>query len=70
VLRGGLRRDEAEAAIRADLQRALEDAHSQQAAAQQRLAELNDQATRFRARVDTLRKKLDLLEDKNIKEDK
>jgi|GEM_PF-2005435 len=70
VLRGGLRRDEAEAAIRADLQRALEDTHSQQAAAQQRLAELNDQATRFRARVETLRKKLELLDDKSVKEDK
>lgn len=70
VLRGGLRRDEAEAAIRADLQRALEDVRTQQAAYQQRVAELNDQATRLRARVETLRKKLELLEPKSEKEEK
>ena|SRR5437660_5376684 len=70
VLRGGLRRDEAEAAIRADLQRALEDTHTQQATAQQRLVELNDQAARFRARVEILRKKLDMVDEKTVKEDK
>lgn len=70
VLRGGLRRDEAEAAIRADLQRALDDVHTQQAAYQQRVAELNDQATRLRARVETLRKKLELLDLKSDKEEK
>ena len=59
VLRGGLRRDEAEAAIRADLQRSLDDVHAQQAVYQQRIAELNDQAARMRARVETLRKKLE-----------
>jgi SPOR domain len=59
VLRGGLRRDEAEAAIRADLQRSLDDVHAQQAVYQQRVAELNDQVTRLRARVETLRKKLE-----------
>jgi len=59
VLRGGLRRDEAEAAIRADLQRSLDDVHAQQAVYQQRIAELNDQAARMRARVDALRKKLE-----------
>jgi hypothetical protein len=70
VLRGGLRRDEAEAAIRNELQRSLDDVHSQQAISQQRLGELNEQAARFRARVETLRKKLDLLEDKGVKEEK
>lgn len=70
VLRGGLRRDEAEAAIRADLQRAVDDVHTQQAAYQQRVAELNDQATRLRARVETLRKKLELLDLKSDKEEK
>lgn len=59
VLRGGLRRDEAEAAIRADLQRSLDDVRAQQAVYQQRIAELNDQAARMRARVETLRKKLE-----------
>lgn len=70
VLRGGLRRDEVEAAARADLQRALEDARSQQIVYQQRLAELNEQATRLRARVETLRKKLEQLERNREKEEK
>jgi ATP-dependent Lon protease len=70
VLRGGLRRDEAEAAIRAELQRALDDVRTQQVAYQQRLAELNDQATRLRTRVETLRKKLELLDLKSEKEEK
>jgi hypothetical protein len=70
LLRGGLRRDEAEAAIRADLQRALDDVHSQQAVYQQRSAELNEQATRLRARAGMLRKKLELLDLKNEKEEK
>jgi len=70
VLRGGLRRDEAEAAIRADLQKALEDVRTQQTTYQQRVAELNDQATRLRTRVETLRRKLELLDLKNEKEEK
>lgn len=70
VLRGGLRRDEAEAAIRADLQRALDDVRSQQTVYQQRIVELNDQATRLRARVETIRKKLELLDVKSEKEEK
>jgi len=70
VLRGGLRRDEAEAAIRTELQRALDDVRTQQAAYQQRVAELNDQATRLRSRVETLRKKLELLDLKSEKEEK
>jgi sporulation related protein len=70
VLRGGLRRDEAEAAIRADLQKALEDVRTQQTTYQQRVAELNDQATRLRTRVETLRRKLELLDLKNEKQEK
>lgn len=70
ILRGGLRRDEAEAAIRSDLQRALDDVHSQQSAYQQRAAELVEQATRVRARVETLRKKFELSDEKNPREEK
>jgi hypothetical protein len=70
LLRGGLRRDEAEAAIRNELQRALDDTRTQQVANQQRIAELNEQATRLRARVETLRKKLELVDVKSEKEEK
>jgi len=70
ILRGGLRRDEAEAAIRSELQRALEDIRTQQVANQQRVAELNEQAARLRARVETLRKKLGLIDVKSEKEEK
>jgi hypothetical protein len=59
AMRGILRRDEAEAAARADLQRGLEDVHNQQSIWQQRIAELNEQAVRIRARVETLRKKFE-----------
>ena len=65
MLRGGLRRDEVEAAVRADIQRALEDTKNRQYALQQRIAELQAQATRLRERVETLRKKLEHLETKN-----
>lgn len=70
VLRGGLRRDEAETAIRSELQRALDDVHSQQTIYQQRQAELNEQAVRLRARVETVRKKLEQLEQNREKEEK
>jgi len=70
LARGGLRRDEAEAAIRNELQRALEDVRSQQTAQQQSLAELVSQATRLRARVQAVRKKLEMLDAKNDKEEK
>jgi hypothetical protein len=70
LLRGGLRRDEAEAAIRVELQRALEDVRSQQTAHHQRVAELNEQATRLRSRVEALRKKVELTDAKIEKEDK
>ena len=59
LLRGGLRREEAENALRADLQRALEDVKNQQAAYQQRVSELQAQATRLRQRVETLRQRLE-----------
>jgi hypothetical protein len=59
VMRGGLRRDEAEAAIKAELQRGLEDVRNQQIIYQQRIAELNEQATKLRARIERLRKKME-----------
>lgn len=64
LLRGGLRREEAENALRADLQRALEDVRNQQAAYQQRVSELQAQATRLRQRVETLRQRLEPAEGK------
>jgi len=62
MLRGGLRRDEVEAAVRADLQRGLDDVHSQQTTYQQRIADLQAEATRMRARVEALRKKVERAE--------
>ena len=70
LVRGGLRRDESEAAIRSELQRALEDVRSQQAAQQARLAELVEQAAKLRTRVETLRKRLEVSDAKNEKEEK
>ncbi len=70
LLRGGLRRDDAEATIRLELQRALEDTRTQQVAIRQRLAELNEQAARLRARVDALRKKFESTDAKSEKEEK
>jgi len=70
LLRGGLRREEAEAVIRSELQRGLEDVRGQQVIYQQRIAELNEQATRLRARVESLRKKLETLDLKSEKEEK
>jgi ATP-dependent Lon protease len=70
LLRGGLRREEAEAAMRVELQRALEDVRSQQTVHHQRVAELNEQATRLRARVEIIRKKIDLTDGKSEKEEK
>jgi len=70
MLRGGLRRDETEAAIRNELQRALDDVHAQQTTTQQRLLELNEQAIRLRARVEASRKKLEMIDLKNEKEEK
>ena len=70
LFRGGLRREEAEAAIRNELQRALEDTRTQQTAQQQRLAELVEQSTRLRTRVETLRKKVEAEDAKSEKDEK
>jgi chromosome segregation ATPase len=65
MLRGGLRRDEIESALRAEYQRALEDVKNQQALYQQRIAELQTQVSRLRTRVETLRKKIERAEEKS-----
>ena len=65
MLRGGLRRDEVEAALRAEYQRTLEDVKNQQSLYQQRIAELQTQVNRLRIRVETLRKKLERAEEKS-----
>jgi TolA-binding protein len=64
VLRAGpvLRRDEAEAALRLDFQRALENIRSQQTANQTRIADLQAQADRLKAKIEALRKKAERLE--------
>lgn len=67
--RGALRRDEGEAAVKAELQRALDDVHSQQTSNQQRITDLNADAERLRARVEMLRKKVDQVESRNEKQD-
>jgi len=59
LLRGGLRREEAENALRAELQRVLEDVRNQQSAYQQRVSELQAQAARLRLRVEALRLRLE-----------
>ena len=64
TLRGGLRREDTENALRAEFQRALEDVHNQQSNYQQRIAELQAQAVRLRARVEALRKKIERAEEK------
>jgi hypothetical protein len=63
MMRGLLRREEAEAAIRTDLQRALDDVHNQQAFVQQQLTNAEMEAGRLRQRITTLRKKLELSEE-------
>jgi predicted nucleic acid-binding Zn-ribbon protein len=71
IYRGAIRREEAEAAIRSELQKSLEDVHSQQSAAQQRLTELQVQADRLRSRIAALRKRVEAGEDKeNTKDEK
>lgn len=64
TLRGGtiIRRDEAEAAIRQELQRALEDTRTQQTATQTKINEMQAQADRLRYRIETLRQKAARLE--------
>lgn len=65
MLRGGLRRDEVEAALKADFQRALEDIKTRQTLQQDRISELQAQVARLRARVEALRKKLDREDEKS-----
>ena len=65
MLRGGLRRDEVEAALKADIQRALEDIKGRQSLQQDRISELQTQVARLRARVEALRKKLDREDEKS-----
>ncbi|HST22280.1 MAG TPA: hypothetical protein VLR90_14245, partial [Blastocatellia bacterium] len=65
MLRGGLRRDEVEAALKADIQRALDDIKTRQTLQQDRISELQAQVARLRARVEALRKKLDREDEKN-----
>ena len=64
LLRGGnvLRRDEAEAALRQEFQRALEDVRAQQQAYQAKIAEMQAQADRLRYRIELLRQKADRIE--------
>ncbi len=63
MLRGGaLRREEAEAAIKLELQRALDNLRMQQSTLQTRIADLQTQADRLRFRSETLRKKVERIE--------
>ena len=66
IMRGGqfLRRDVAEAAIRAEIQAALDDTRAQKEAVQQRITDLQTQAEALRRRVEVLRKKVEQLEAK------
>ena len=66
VLRGGLRRDESEAALRTELQRSLDDIHAQQSAYHQRAAELQSQIAELRNRIEVLRKRLEKGEEKSV----
>ncbi|MGA9768286.1 MAG: hypothetical protein WBV94_04545 [Blastocatellia bacterium] len=65
MLRGGLRRDELETALKAEIQRSIEDVKSRQSLQQERISELQAQASRLRARVEALRKKLDREDEKS-----
>lgn len=62
LFRGGLRRDETEAAIRADVQRSLQDIQNQRNVVQQRITELQNEAARLRFRIDELQKKMEKTE--------
>ncbi|HYV04115.1 MAG TPA: hypothetical protein VFB82_06005 [Blastocatellia bacterium] len=59
LMRGGMRREEAEAAAKADLQKALDEVHGQQTVNQARIVEYTKQAERLRIRVEALRSKVD-----------
>jgi ATP-dependent Lon protease len=69
LYRAALRREEAEAQIRAELQKALDDVHSQQTSNHQRMAGLQAQADRLRRRGEVLRRKYEQREVK-AEEDK
>jgi uncharacterized coiled-coil DUF342 family protein len=60
-----LRRDEAEAAVRAELQRALDETRSQQSFYQSRITDLQSQAERVKARISEIQKKLAPTEQSN-----
>jgi hypothetical protein len=64
IMRGGqfLRRDQAEAAIRADIQRIVDETRAQKETTQQRITDLQTQADALRRRTEVLRKKIELLE--------
>lgn len=64
-----LKREEIEAAIKADLQRALDDVRNQQSGSQTRLAELTGQAERLRLRITMLRERVDQTDSKSEKPD-
>lgn len=64
IFRGAIRREEAETALRAELQRAVEDVHKEQATYQQRISELQAQADRLKARIAALRKRLEGADEK------
>lgn len=67
---GTLKREETEAAAKADLQRALDEVRTQQSSSQTRLVELSAQAERLRARIVMLRAKVDQAESGIEKQDK
>ena len=70
TLRGGygLRRDEAEAALKQEFQRNLDAIHNQQTQYQIRIADLQGQTERLRSRIAELRKKAERLEAKRESE--
>jgi hypothetical protein len=59
ALRGTIRKDEAEAALRAEYQRGIDDTRTQLSAAQDRIIELQANADRLRRRIEALRKRLE-----------
>ena len=61
ILRGGtiLRREEAEAAVRGELNRALESTRAQRESTEHRVTELTSQAEGLRRRIETLKKRLE-----------
>jgi hypothetical protein len=63
MLRGGaLRRDEAEAAIKQEFLRTLDNIRAQQNVQQTRITDLQAQADRLRFRIETLRRKVERIE--------